>query len=111
MSTKSEIATELGLKSTVKRMQADGLTGDVTLGDGLQVRVGRAKVTFSLKFVDRRSGRQDRVKLGHYPALSLGEARRRAKEHQAKIEDPQVMANPARDRRDRAAMPSFRELA
>jgi integrase len=111
MSTKSDVATELGLRSTVRRMQADGITGDVSLGDGLQVRVGTAKVTFSLKFVDRRSGRQDRVKLGHYPALGLGEARRRAKEHQARIADPQLMANPARDRREREAMPTFRELA
>jgi len=74
------------------------------------LRAGVRKASFSLKFVDRRTGRQERITLGYYPGITLAEARRRAKEHQARIEDPQVRANPAKELRDKTAMSSFREL-
>jgi hypothetical protein len=103
--------TDLSLRSITRRAQEEQRTIEVRLGDGLELRAGIRKASFSLKFVDRRTGRQERVKLGHYPAIALAEARRRAKEHQARIEDPQVRANPAKERRDRAAVSTFRELA
>jgi integrase len=99
------------LRSIVRRAREERRTIEVRLGDGLELRAGVRKTSFSLKFVDRRTGRQERVNLGYYPALGLAEARRRAKEHQARIEDPQVHANPARERRDRASTPTFRQLA
>ena len=103
--------TDLSIRSIVRRAQEGRRTMEIRLGQGLELRAGVRKASFSLKFVDRRSGRQERVTLGYYPAISLAEARRRANEHQARIEDPQVQANPARERRDRTAMPSFRDLA
>jgi integrase len=111
MSTKSASVTDLELRSAIRRMREAGRSGDVGLGDGLQLRVGMRAATFSLKYADRRTGRQERVEVGRYPAIGLGEARRRAKELQARIQDPRVLASPARELRDRAAMPTFRELA
>ena len=105
------IINDIRLRSIVRRAREERRTFEVRLGDGLELRAGVRKTSFSLKFVDRRTGRQERVNLGYYPAIGLSEARRRAKEHQARIEDPQVQANPARERRDRASMPTFRQLA
>jgi integrase len=105
------VVTDLTLRSITRRAQEERRTIEVRLGDGLELRAGTRKASFSLKFVDRRTGRQERVKLGYYPSIALAEARRRAKEHQARIEDPQVHANPAKERRDHAAVPTFRELA
>jgi integrase len=105
------VMTDLGLRSITRRAREERRTIEVRLGDGLELRAGIRKASFSLKFVDRRTGRQERVKLGNYPWIVLAEARRRAKEHQARIEDPRVYANPAKERRDRAAVPTFREMA
>ena len=109
MSTKK--ATELSIRSVVSRAQRERRTIEVKVGDCLQLRAGAHKATFSLKFVDQRTGRQERITLGYYPSLSLAEARRRAHEQQARIRDPRVRANPARERRNLEAMPTFRELA
>ena len=109
MSTKK--ATELSIRSIVARAQRERRTIEVKVGDCLQLRAGAHKATFSLKFVDRRTGRQERITIGYYPSLSLAEARRRAHEQQARIRDPRVRANPARERRDLEAMPTFQELA
>ena len=99
------------LRSIVARAQRDRHTIELRLGEGLQLRAGARRASFSLKFVDRRTGRQERLLLGHYPSIGLAEARRRAREQQARIADPQVLANPARERRAIAAMPTFREIA
>jgi integrase len=112
MSTKLSIAaTELSLRSTVARAHRERRTIELRLGDGLQLRAGARVASFSLKFVDRRTGRQERFVLGYYPNIGLAEARRRAREYQARIADPHVLANPARERRATAAMPTFQEIA
>jgi integrase len=111
MSTKFAAATDAAVRAIVRRARERRAAEDHTLGDGLQLRVGARRATFSLKYVDRRTGRQERVTLGYYPATSLAEARRRAKEHQARIEDPAVRASPARERRGVDASPTFDRLA
>jgi integrase len=105
------MTTDISVRSIVRRAKEKRGTIEVRLGDGLELRAGARKASFSLKFVDRRTHRQQRITLGYYPGITLAEARRRAKEHQARIEDPQVRANPAKERRDRTAMSCFRELA
>jgi integrase len=84
---------------------------EIRLGDGLELRAGKTRASFSLKFVDGRTGRQERIKLGLYPQMSLAEARRRAMEERARITDPRELANPARDRREKSAQTTFRKLA
>ena len=112
MSTKlTNPVTELRLRSIVMRAQRERRTIELALGNGLQLRAGARKAAFSLKFVDRRTGRQERMIIGYYPSLRLGEARRRAREEQANIADPRVRANPARERRALSALPTFKELA
>jgi integrase len=111
MSTKLDVATDLTLRSVAARAQRERRTIEMRLGDGLELRAGVRKASFSLKFVDRRTGRQERLTLGYYPSIGLAEARRRAKEQQARIGDPKILANPARERRDIAAMPTFQQLA
>jgi hypothetical protein len=63
MSTKK--ATELSLRSVVSRAQRERRTIEVKVGDCLQLRAGAHKATFSLKFVDQRTGRQERITLGY----------------------------------------------
>ena len=103
--------TDFSVRSIVARAQREGRTMEVRLGDGLELRAGKRRASFSLKFVDGRTGRQERIKLGLYPQMSLAEARRRAMEERAKITDPRVLANPARDRRETSAATTFRRLA
>ena len=78
---------------------------------GLELRVGRRTVVWRLYYTDRRTHRKERVVLGRYPDVGLAEARRRAKAHQADIEDPDVRASPARELRDRSGSMKFSELA
>jgi integrase len=111
MSTKSSLLTDLSVRTIVARAKRERRTIETRLGDGLELRAGVRKAAFSLKFVDRRTGRQERLALGYYPAIGLAEARRRAKEEQARIADPKVLANPARERRDISSMSTFKELA
>jgi len=111
MSTKSSLLTDLSVRTIVARAQRERRTIETRLGDGLELRAGVRKASFSLKFVDRRTGRQERLTLGYYPSIGLAEARRRAKEEQARIADPKVLANPARERRDISAMSTFKKLA
>ena len=59
MSTKK--ATELSIRSVVSRAQRERRTIEVKVGDCLQLRAGVHKATFSLKFVDVRTGRQERI--------------------------------------------------
>ena len=101
----------LPVRGIVARAQRERRTIETRLGDGLELRAGVRKAAFSLKFRDRRTGRQERLTLGYYPSIGLAEARRRAKEEQARIADPKVLANPARERRDISAMSTFKELA
>jgi Arm DNA-binding domain len=100
MSTKFSLPTDLSVRGIVARAQRERRTIETRLGDGLELRAGVRKAAFSLKFRDRRTGRQERLTLGYYPSIGLAEARRRAKEEQARIADPKVLANPARERRD-----------
>jgi hypothetical protein len=111
MSTKYSLLTDLSVRTIVARAKRERRTIETRLGDGLELRAGVRKAAFSLKFVDRRTGRQERLALGYYPAIGLAEARRRAKEEQARIADPKVLANPARERRDISSVSTFKELA
>ena len=111
MSTKSSLLTDLSVRTIVARAKRQRRTIETRLGDGLELRAGVRKAAFSLKFVDRRTGRQERLARGYYPTSGLAEARRRAKEEQARIADPKVLANPARERRDISSMSTFKELA
>jgi len=110
MSTKIS-SPRTSVYAALLRAQRERRTIEARLGDGLELRAGARKAAFSLKFRDRRTGRQERLTLGYYPAIGLAEARRRAKEEQARIADPKVLANPVRERRDVSSMSTFKELA
>jgi integrase len=103
--------TDLQIRSAIAQAQRERRTVEIRLGEGLELRAGLRTASFSLKFNDRRNGRRERLTLGYYPAISLSEARRRAREEQARIADPYVRANPARERRDLSAMVTFAQLA
>ena len=103
--------TNLSVRGIVARAQREGRTTEVRLGGGLELRAGKTRASFSLKFVDGRTGRQERIKLGVYPQMSLAEAHRRAMEERARITDPRELANPARDRREKSTAATFRKLA
>ena len=105
--------TDLEVRRLIAEARRCGRRTDVRDegSSGLELRAGPRGGVWRLKYVDGRSGRQERVILGYYPHVGLSEARRRADEERARIRDPRVLANPARELRDRAAVPTFRELA
>ncbi len=104
--------TDLEIRRLIARAKQSGMRTDVRDegSSGLELRAGPRGGVWRLKYVDGRSGKQERVVLGHYPHVGLSEARRRADEERARIRDPRVLANPAREMRDRSAAPTFREL-
>ena len=105
--------TDLEVRRLIAEARRCGRRTDVRDegSSGLELRAGPRGGVWRLKYVDGPSGRQERVILGYYPHVGLSEARRRADEERARIRDPRVLASPAREFRDRAAVPTFRELA
>jgi hypothetical protein len=79
---------------------------------GLEIRVSAGgRKTWRLHYTRRSDGRRRVLKLGTYPALSLKEARTKAKRLQAEIEDETRWADPAGDRENRRKAETFRDLA
>jgi integrase len=111
--TRMHRLTDLEVRRLIAKAKRSGLRTDVRDegSSGLELRAGPRGGVWRLKYVDGRSRKQERVILGHYPQVGLSEARRRADEEKARIRDPRVLANPAREVRDRSAAPTFRELA
>ena len=111
--TKMRHLTDLKVRRLIGEARRCGRRSDVRDEGsiGLELRAGPRGGVWRLKYVDGRSGRQERVILGHYPQVGLSEARRRADEERARIRDPRVLASPARELRERAAVPTFRQLA
>jgi hypothetical protein len=79
---------------------------------GLELRVtsGGAK-SWRLHYTRRTDGKRRVVGLGSYPALSLKDARTKAKRLQADIEDREQRADPAGGVRERRAAVTFNALA
>lgn len=79
---------------------------------GLELRVWPSGAkTWRLQYSRRSDGKRRAVALGSYPAVGLKEARRRAKEHQAGIEDGERRADPASRAQDRRVALTFGQLA
>lgn len=79
---------------------------------GLELRVSEGgSKSWRLHYTRRSDGKRRAVMLGSYPALPLKEARRRAKQLQADIEDAEKRADPASGVRVRREAESFVELS
>lgn len=79
---------------------------------GLEVRVmAGGRKTWRLHYTRRSDGRRRVIKLGSYPALSLKDARTRAKRLQAEVEDGATHADPAGDRAAHRKAETFAEIA
>jgi integrase len=78
---------------------------------GLELRVLQSGVkSWRLHYTRRGDGKRRALGLGHYPRVSLKEARVRAKRLQAEIEDEEVRADPAAQLQARKAALTFREI-
>jgi integrase len=83
-----------------------------TLLPGLELRVtDRGSKSWRLHYTRRSDGRRRAVALGSYPSIGLKEARRRAKQLQAEIEDEEKRADPAGRVKVRREAETFEELA
>lgn len=79
---------------------------------GLELRVSEGgSKSWRLHYTRRSDGKRRAVTLGSYPALALKEARRRAKQLQAEIEDEEKRADPAGGAKARREAETFEELA
>ena len=80
--------------------------------NGLELRVteGGSK-SWRLHYSRQSDGRRRAVTLGSYPSIGLKEARRRAKQLQAEIEDIQKRADPASQVKAHRDAETFSELA
>jgi integrase len=79
---------------------------------GLEIRVtGSGGKSWRLHYTRRSDGKRRVIGLGTYPAISLKEARTRAKRLQAEIEDETIKADPAGERRARRVAETFSEIA
>lgn len=84
---------------------------DATL-PGLELRVtANGSKSWRLHYTRRSDGKRRAVPLGKYPSLSLKNARRKAKQLQAEIEDNEKRADPAAKRQARKEAVTFEELA
>ena len=80
--------------------------------NGLEMRItdGGSK-SWRLHYTRRSDGKRRAVAIGAYPELGLKEARRRAKQLQAEISDPDKRADPAGRIRERREAETFQELS
>lgn len=79
---------------------------------GLEIRVTSTGVkTWRLHYTRRSDGRRRAIKLGRYPALSLKQARARAKALQSGIEDMEAREDPAAQLQARRTAHTFKELS
>lgn len=80
--------------------------------NGLELRVsdGGSK-SWRLHYTRRSDGKRRAVAIGSYPGIGLKEARRRAKQMQAEIEDAEKRADPAGGVKVRREAETFEELA
>lgn len=62
--------TDLEIRRLIAKAKQSGIRTDVRdeVSSGLELRAGPKGGVWRLKYVDGRSGRQERVVLGHYPA-------------------------------------------
>jgi integrase len=79
---------------------------------GLEFRVSASGAkSWRLHYTRRSDGKRRVVSLGSYPAVSLKEARAKAKRHQGEIEDSELQADPAAGTAARREAKTFRQLA
>ena len=100
----------------VKQLKCSGDTVSTEVRDsevqGLEIRVAKGGTkSWRLHYTRRSDGKRRAVGLGRYPAVSLKEARSKARINQAKIEDLDTGADPAATRQGIRHAETFSELA
>ena len=99
----------------VKQLRCDEQKSTTEIRDsevrGLEIRAARAGTkSWRLHYTRRSDGKRRAVTLGRYPAVSLKEARTKARMLQASIEDVETRADPAARRRELRIAESFADL-